>query len=108
MKLSYDPVKDLAPITMGVAFPNALVADLAPLGLVGTAFGWFNLIAGVMILPSSIIFGWLYESYGTRYAFLYSAGCASVALGIFLITVFPFRPDVINGDESQKGLNSIT
>jgi tripartite-type tricarboxylate transporter receptor subunit TctC len=25
MKLSYDPVKDLAPLTMGVAFPNVLV-----------------------------------------------------------------------------------
>ena len=87
---------------------KALVADLAPLGLVGTAFGWFNLIAGVMILPSSIIFGWLYESYGTQYAFLYSAACASVALGIFLITVYPFKSDGINELESPKGLNSIT
>lgn len=27
MKLSYDPVKDLAPLTMGVAFPNVLVVQ---------------------------------------------------------------------------------
>jgi hypothetical protein len=60
-----------------------------------------------MILPSSIIFGWLYESYGTQYAFLYSAACATVALGIFLVTVFPFKSDGINEVESPKGLNSI-
>ncbi len=40
---------------------KALVADLAPEGLQGTAFGWFNLIAGIMLLPASIIFGWLYR-----------------------------------------------
>jgi tripartite-type tricarboxylate transporter receptor subunit TctC len=28
MKLSYDPVKDLAPLTMGVAFPNILVVPV--------------------------------------------------------------------------------
>jgi tripartite-type tricarboxylate transporter receptor subunit TctC len=27
MKLPYDPVKDLAPLTMGVAFPNVLVVQ---------------------------------------------------------------------------------
>jgi tripartite-type tricarboxylate transporter receptor subunit TctC len=27
MKLSYDPVKDLAPITMGVMFPNVLIVN---------------------------------------------------------------------------------
>ena len=41
---------------------KALVADLAPKGLTGTAFGWFNLINGFMLLPASIIFGWIYES----------------------------------------------
>jgi len=30
---------------------KALVADLAPPGMAGTAFGWFNLISGVMLFP---------------------------------------------------------
>ena len=38
---------------------KALVADLAPVGLTGTAFGWFNLVSGIMLLPASLIFGCL-------------------------------------------------
>ena len=33
---------------------KALVADLAPPDRLGTAYGWFNLTAGVMLLPASI------------------------------------------------------
>ncbi len=36
---------------------KALVADLAPTELRGTAFGWFNLTAGIMLLPASVLFG---------------------------------------------------
>ena len=64
---------------------KALVADLAPKGLTGTAFGWFNLINGLMLLPASIIFGWIYESVGPLYAFLFSGTCALIA---FLLMVF--------------------
>ncbi|MEZ5576140.1 MAG: MFS transporter, partial [Candidatus Competibacteraceae bacterium] len=31
---------------------KALVADLAPRALLGTAYGWFNMIAGIMLLPA--------------------------------------------------------
>ena len=58
---------------------KALVADMAPTGLAGTAFGWFNLINGLMLFPASFIFGWLYESIAPLYAFLFSGGCALVA-----------------------------
>jgi len=58
---------------------KALVADMAPTGLAGTAFGWFNLITGFMLFPASFIFGWLYESISPLYAFLFSGGCALVA-----------------------------
>lgn len=64
---------------------KALVADLAPKGLTGTAFGWFNLINGLMLLPASIIFGWIYESVGPLYAFSFSGTCALIA---FLLMVF--------------------
>ena len=58
---------------------KALVADYSPVGLAGKAFGWFNLITGIMLLPASFIFGWLYEQYAPLYAFLFSGFCASLA-----------------------------
>ena len=58
---------------------KALVADMAPKGLAGTAFGWFNLITGLMLFPASFIFGWVYESIAPLYAFLFSGSCALVA-----------------------------
>ena len=64
---------------------KALVADMAPKGLAGTAFGWFNLITGLMLFPASFIFGWIYESIEPLYAFLFSGGCAFVA---FLLMAF--------------------
>jgi len=58
---------------------KALVADLAPPERRGTAFGWFNLIAGIMLLPASLIFGALYQAVGPLSAFAFSAACAGVA-----------------------------
>lgn len=55
---------------------KALVADLAPKNLLGTAFGWFNLTAGLMLLPASLIFGELYQEAGALVAFGFSAACA--------------------------------
>jgi MFS family permease len=67
---------------------KALVADLAPKGLTGTAFGWFNLINGLMLLPASILFGWIYESIGPTPAFIFSGSCAIIAFGLMAFWVF--------------------
>jgi len=69
---------------------KALVADLAPQGMAGTAFGWFNLISGLMLLPASLIFGWLYESFNPSYAFLFSGSCA--VLAFLLLAFWVFHP----------------
>ena len=58
---------------------KALVADLAPGPLLGTAYGWFNVTTGVMLLPASILFGWLWQAFGARFAFSCAAGCAVLA-----------------------------
>jgi MFS family permease len=55
---------------------KALVADLADPHHRGTAFGWFHLTTGLMVLPASLGFGWLYESVGSRIAFTAGAVCA--------------------------------
>lgn len=67
---------------------KALVADLAPEGLTGTAFGWFNLISGIMLFPASFIFGWLYESSGVMTAFGFSAICSFLAFIVLYFWVF--------------------
>jgi MFS family permease len=72
---------------------KALVADMAPKGLAGTAFGWFNLITGLMLFPASFIFGWIYESIAPLYAFLFSGSCALVAL--ILMAFWVYRPNEV-------------
>ena len=67
---------------------KALVADMAPKGLAGTAFGWFNLITVLMLFPASFVFGWVYESIAPYYAFLFSGGCALVAFVLMANWVF--------------------
>lgn len=58
---------------------KALVADLAPKELLGTAYGWFNLTAGLLLLPASLLFGWLWQSFSPELAFTFSASCAVLA-----------------------------
>lgn len=68
---------------------KALVADLAPVRARGTSFGWFNLVTGLFLLPASLIFGEIYDAGSARMAFLFSAGCASLAT---VLLVFWVRP----------------
>ena len=62
---------------------KALVADLAPAERRWTAFGWFNLTAGVMLLPASLVFGWLWQAVSSWVAFGFSGACA-LAAGMLL------------------------
>lgn len=76
------------------ATEKALVADLAPADRRGTAFGWFNLVAGALLLPASALFGWLYETVSPALAFGVSAACSAGAAGLMLGWVHgaPDRP----------------
>lgn len=70
---------------------KAMVADLAPTDKRGTAFGWFNMIVGIFLLPSSVIFGELYESVSPGIAFAFSAACAVLACILLWIWFKPER-----------------
>ena len=70
---------------------KALVADLAGRDVLGTAYGWFNLTAGFMLLPASIIFGWLWQSINPLTAFAFSAACAFTA--VLLLQFWVLRGD---------------
>jgi MFS family permease len=63
---------------------KALVAQLAPRAQLGSAFGWFHLISGVMLLPASAAFGWVWERFGARSAFVAAAALAVIAALLLL------------------------
>ncbi|MCL4744031.1 MAG: MFS transporter [Burkholderiaceae bacterium] len=71
---------------------KALVADLAPAARQGTAFGWFNLTAGALLLPASVVFGWLYQEFSPLTAFAFSAACALSAAALLWRWVGVKRP----------------
>lgn len=56
-----------------------LVADRAPRELRGSAFGMFNLAAGVAMLFASVVAGLLWDKIGASATFLAGAGFATVA-----------------------------
>jgi MFS family permease len=59
----------------------ALVADVAPIDLRGTAYGVFNLAGGVALLVASVLAGALWDAAGPNVTFLTGAGFTFVALG---------------------------
>jgi MFS family permease len=71
---------------------KAMVADLAPADGQGTAFGWFNLTVGLMLLPASVVFGAAYQSAGPGAAFAFAGGCALLAAGLLVGWVRPAMP----------------
>jgi MFS family permease len=58
---------------------RALVADLVPREYRGTAYGLYNGILGIGLLPASLIAGFLWENYGAEAPFLFGGGMALIA-----------------------------
>jgi len=76
-------------ITQGLL--ATMVADTAPADLRGTAFGLFNLVAGIAMLVASVLAGLLWDAYGASLTFV--AGAAFGALALAATTLAP-RPPV--------------
>jgi MFS family permease len=64
-------------LTEGVE--KALVADLVPAEVRGTAFGWYNLTIGIAAFPASLILGALWQTYGSAVAFRTGAAISLLA-----------------------------
>jgi MFS family permease len=73
---------------------KALVADLAPAGRRGAAFGAYHAVVGVAALPASFGFGWLATAFGPRLPFLVAAGLAVVASLLLAVGVREPRPRI--------------
>lgn len=58
---------------------KALVADLVPPALRGTAFGWYHGLVGVAAFPASVLFGAVWDAWSSAAAFGMGAGIAVVA-----------------------------
>ena len=69
-----------------------LVADTTPRAFKGTAFGIFNLVSGVCMLPASVLAGWLWQSYGADVCFY--AGAVFAVLTLALVPRLPHRREV--------------
>jgi MFS family permease len=78
-------------LTEGVE--KALVADLVEDEKRGTAFGFYNLAFGITVFPASLIFGLLWDKFGSATAFLASA-CVSLVAAAALFTIRSKRPTV--------------
>lgn len=57
-----------------------MIADIAPADLRGTAYGFFNLVAGIAMLIASAIAGLLWDQFGARFTFIAGGGFAVLAL----------------------------
>jgi MFS family permease len=72
-------------LTEGVE--KALVADLSPSGLRGSAFGVYNAVTGFGALGASVLFGVVWEWRGSAAAFLFGAGLALLAAVLLAVVV---------------------
>ena len=60
----------------------AMVADAAPADLRGTAYGFFNLVAGLSMLVASGLAGYLWEKLGASYTFVGGIVFCFICLGV--------------------------
>jgi MFS family permease len=65
---------------------RAFVADLVPVESRGTAYGWYNGVLSIALLPASLIAGWLWSAVNPSAAFYFGAAMAFVAaIGIWVM-----------------------
>ena len=81
---------------------RALVADLAPPALRGSAFGVYNAVTGVGALLASVVFGLIWNAFGTAAAFGSGAALALLAT-VLLLVVVPAHP----GSEPLQGTRPV-
>lgn len=75
-------------IYFGLTEPSerAWVSDLVVARLRGTAFGYFHLVQGMASLPASLLFGYLWKTFGMEVAFITGAALAGAA-SLILVSV---------------------
>lgn len=68
---------------------KAVIADLVPEGMRGTAFGFWGMVEGLMLIAASLLTGWLWDrTGGTMIPFL---ACSALSLGAAIALGLWFR-----------------
>ena len=68
---------------------RALIADLVPPASLGSAYGWYYLTKGLLLLPASAVFGWIWYSANATAAFLTAASLVAAATVLLALWVLP-------------------
>ena len=71
---------------------RAWVASVVPPHLRGTAFGWYHCAIGLATLPASLLFGLLWQQWGTAVAFTTGALLAATAALLLLLVRSKVEP----------------
>ena len=72
---------------------RAWIADLVPSPLRGRAYGAFGLVTGVVALPASLGFGWLWDHFGSQVPFFVASGVAFFSVILLILLVPSHRMD---------------
>ena len=65
---------------------RAFVADIVPEERRGTAYGWYNAVLSVALLPASLIAGWMWSNISPSSTFYFGAAMAFIAaIGIWIL-----------------------
>lgn len=70
-------------MTAGVE--RALIAEISPAELKGTMLGLQSTIAGIALLPASVICGLLWDNFGSAVPFVFGAGMSAIAAVLLLL-----------------------
>lgn len=73
---------------------RAFVADLVPAERRGTAYGYYNGLVGLMLLPASVLAGWLWSVVNPAAPFYLGAGLAFLAMVVMLVLVKEQRKSI--------------
>ena len=68
---------------------RALIADLVPHERLGTAYGWYYLVKGLLLLPAAAAFGWLWFTAGATAAFMVASSFVALATLALVAWVSP-------------------
>ncbi len=70
---------------------KALVADLVPSELRGSAYGLYHSLVGISALPASLVFGIFWGLLGPATAFIIGASLSALAMIIFILFTILYR-----------------
>ncbi|HTY81384.1 MAG TPA: MFS transporter, partial [Dehalococcoidales bacterium] len=75
---------------------KAFVADLVPAELRGTAYGYYQMVVGALLLPASVLAGFLWEAVSPATPFFLGAGLAFLAMVGMIFLVKEDRGKIIS------------